>query len=78
MPGWAFRGAWPLGFDYLITYDSLVDHYVGPVTIAPVDHFSWDLLVDRSIKMMIDSSSKVSRVKDIQIIMTLCQASWFS
>ena len=68
MPGWAFRGAfreaWPLGFDCLITYDSLVDHYVGPVTIAPVDHFSWDL-VDRSFKMMTDSSSKVSRVKDI-------------
>ena len=69
MPGWAFRGAfreaWPLGFDCLITYDSLVDHYVGPVTITQVDHFSWDLLVDRSFKMMTDSSSKVSRVKDI-------------
>ena len=64
MSGWDFRGAWPLGFDCLITYDSLVDHYVGPVTIAPVDHFSWDL-VDRSFKMMTDSSSKVSRVKDI-------------
>ena len=73
---WVFRGQ--LGFDCLITYDSSINHHVGAVTIAPVDHFSWDLPVDHSFEMMTDSSSKVSRVKDIQIIMTLCQASWFS
>ena len=59
------RWAQPLGFDCLITYDSLVDHYVEVVTIAPVDHFSWDPSANRSFKMMTDSSSRVSQVKDI-------------
>ena len=39
MPRWAFKGAWPLGFDCLITYDSSIDRYVRAATIAPVDHF---------------------------------------
>ena len=75
MPRWAFRGARPLSFDCLITYDFSIDHYVGAMTIAPVDHFSWDLPVGRSFDMTTDFSSKVSRVRDIQIIRTLCQAS---
>ena len=37
---WAFKRAWLLSFDCLITYDSLVDRYVEVVTISPVDYFS--------------------------------------
>ena len=72
MPRWAFKGAWPLGFDCLITYDFSVDRYDGTVTIASVDHFSWELPVDRSFEMMTDSFNRISRVGDIRIIMTLC------
>ena len=75
MPKWAFREAWPLSFDCLIIYDFSVDRYVGAVTIALVDNFSWDPPVDRSFEMTIDSSSRISRVRDIQIIRTLGQAS---
>ena len=75
---WAFRGAWPLGFDCLITYDSSIDCYVEAVTVTLVDHFSWDPLVDISFEMMTNSSNRVSRVRGIEIIMTLFQASWFS
>ena len=65
---WALKGAWLLGFDCLVIYDFSVDCYVGVVIIAPMDHFSWDLPVDRSFEMTIDSSNKVSRVRDILII----------
>ena len=72
MPRWAFKGAWPLGFDYLITYDSLVDRYAAIVTVALVDHFSWDPPMDRFFEMTTDSFSRVSWVRGIWIIMTLC------
>ena len=74
MPRWVFKGARPLGFDCLITYDFSIDHYVEVVTITPMDHFSWDPPVGRSFDMTTDSSNRVSRVRDIQIIRTLCQA----
>ena len=78
MPRWAFRGAWPLGFDCLFTYDSSVDHYVEAMAVSPVDHFSWDPSMDRSFEMTTDSFNRASQVRSIQIIMALCQASWFS
>ena len=72
---WALKGAWLLGFDCLVIYDFSVDCYVGVVIIAPMDHFSWDPPVGRSFDITTDSSSKESRVRDIQITRTLCQAS---
>ena len=75
---WAFKGAWPLGFDYPIIYGSSVDRYVEVVAIALVDYFSWDSSVDCSFETTMDSSNRVFWVKGIQIIMTLSQVSWFS
>ena len=68
---WAFRGAWPLGFVCLITYDSLVDCYVEVVIVCPVDYFSQDSLVDHSFEMTMGSSNIVSWARDIKIIMIL-------
>ena len=67
----AFKGARLLSFDRSSTYDSLVDHYVKVVAATLVDYFSWDSLVDRSFKMMMDSSNRVSWVEGIWIIMIL-------
>ena len=48
LPRWAFKGAWPLGFDYPTIYDILVDRYVEAVAVALVDYFSWDSSMDCS------------------------------
>ena len=74
----AFRGSWRLSFDRPSTYDSSVDRYVEAMIVSSLDHFVWELPVDHSFKTTTDSSNRVSQVKGIYIIMTLCQASWFS
>ena len=77
MSRWAFKGAWILSFDIFSTYDSSVDCYVDMVIASLVDYFSWDSLVGRSFETTIGSSSRVSWVRDIQIIMILLQVLWF-
>ena len=47
---WDFKIAWPSSFDYLTTYDSLVDHFFKATTVSLGDHF---------FKMAMDSLSGV-------------------